>query len=63
MISPELLKRYPLFGSLSDEHLKSLASIAEEQSWEAGETIFEIGLPAENLYLLMEGSVDLFYHS
>jgi CRP-like cAMP-binding protein len=61
MISPELLKRYPLFGSLSDEQLQSLASIAEEQSWEVGETIFEIGSPAENLYLLMEGSIDLFY--
>jgi CRP-like cAMP-binding protein len=61
MISPELLKRYPLFGSLSDEQLKSLASIAKEQSWEAGEVIFEIGSSAENLYLLMEGSVDLFY--
>jgi CRP-like cAMP-binding protein len=61
MISPELLKRYPLFGSLSDEQLQSLASIAEEQSWEAGETIFEIGSPAENMYLLMEGSIDLFY--
>lgn len=61
MISPELLKRYPLFGSLSDEQLQSLASIAEEKSWEAGETIFEIGSPAENLFLLMEGSIDLFY--
>jgi CRP-like cAMP-binding protein len=61
MISPELLKRYRLFGSLSDEHLKSLASIAKEQNWEAGEMIFEIGTPAENLYLLMDGSVDLYY--
>jgi CRP-like cAMP-binding protein len=61
MISPELLKRYPLFGSLSDEQLQSLASIAREESWEAGERIFEIGSTAENFYLLMEGLVDLFY--
>lgn len=62
MISPELLKRYPLFGSLKDGQLQSIASISEELEWEAGETIFEIGTAADNLYLLMEGSIDLFYH-
>ncbi len=62
MISPELLRRYKLFGSLSEEQLQSLASIAEEAEWEAGDVIFEIDAPAEWLYLLMEGSVDLFYH-
>ena len=63
MISPELLRRYELFGSLSDEQLQSLASISEEVEWEAGEVIFEIDAPADTLYLLMEGSVDLFYRS
>ena len=62
MISPELLKRYPLFGSLSDEQLQSIASIGEEHVWQAGEMIFDIGETAENLYLLIEGSIDLFYH-
>jgi len=62
MISPELLRRYKLFGSLSEEQLHSLVSIAEEADWEAGETIFEIDSKADSLYLLMEGSVDLFYH-
>lgn len=62
MISPELLKRYPLFGSLSDEQLQSLAGIAVEEEWETDEKIFEIGSAAENLYLLMDGSINLFYH-
>ncbi|GMR09338.1 MAG: hypothetical protein BMS9Abin28_0156 [Anaerolineae bacterium] len=62
MISHELLRRYKLFGSLSEGQLQSLASIAEEVDWEAGDVIFEIEAPAEWLYLLMEGSVDLFYH-
>ncbi len=61
MISPELLKRYPLFGSLSDEQLQSIASIAEEKVWQEGEAVFEIGSTAESLYLLIEGSIDLFY--
>jgi len=61
MISPELLRRYPLFGSLSEEQLQSIASIAHEIEWEAGETVFELGSQADSLYLLMEGSVNLFY--
>lgn len=63
MISPELLRRYPLFGSLSDEQLKSLALLAKEIAWETGQTIFEIGANADSLYLLMEGSIDLYYRS
>lgn len=63
MISPELLRRYELFGSLSDEQLQSLASISKEESWEAGEVIFEIDGAADSLYLLMDGSIDLFYRS
>ena len=31
MISPEVLRRYQLFGSLSDEHLQQIASIAKEE--------------------------------
>jgi hypothetical protein len=40
MISPEMLKRYPFFGQLSDGHIKALAAIAEEVTWESGEAIF-----------------------
>ena len=63
MISPEVLRRYQLFGSLSDEQLQAIASIAKEEEWAAGEVIFEIDGPADALYLLMEGSIDLFYRS
>ncbi len=63
MISPELLRRYELFGLFREDQIQSLASITEEASWEAGEVIFEIDAAADTLYLLMEGSVDLFYRS
>jgi CRP-like cAMP-binding protein len=63
MISPELLRRYELFGSLSDEQLQSLATIAKEVEWEASETIFEIEAAADSLYMLREGSIDLFFRS
>jgi CRP-like cAMP-binding protein len=63
MISPELLRRYPFFGNLSEVQLKSVAMIAEEVSWEKGVTIIEECEPADNFFLLLEGDVDLYYRS
>lgn len=61
MISPELLRRYPYFGAVSEDALKSVAMISEEISFPAGEQMFAEDDPAENLFLLMEGEVDLQY--
>ena len=63
MISPELLRRYPFFGNLSDAQLKSIAMIAEEVSWEKGVTVVEECEPADYFFLLLEGDVDLYYRS
>jgi CRP/FNR family cyclic AMP-dependent transcriptional regulator len=61
MISPELLRRYPFFSFLSDVQRKAIAMIAEETAFESGTVIFEEGDPADDLYLLLEGSVDLYF--
>ena len=61
MISPELLRRYPFFSFLDDNHLKAVAMIAEEENHPAGIDILKSGEPADAFYLLMRGSVDLFY--
>lgn len=63
MISPEVLRRYPFFGLLNDGQLKALALIAEAVTWEAGQCVFEFGDPADALYLLTEGAVDLYERS
>ena len=61
MISPELLRRYPFFGLLYDDQLKKIAMISEDESHDQGYTIFHEGKPAEALFLLISGSVDLYY--
>jgi CRP-like cAMP-binding protein len=63
MVSPELLRRYPFFGGLTDEQLKMLSLIATEESIDKGATIFEECAQADKLFLLSEGSVDLYYRS
>jgi len=61
MISPELLRRYPFFAPFTSEQLKQIAMISEEATASAGEILFEECQPADSLYLLIEGSIDLFY--
>jgi CRP-like cAMP-binding protein len=61
MISPEVLRRYPFFGSLSDAQIKALAMIAEEKSIAKGAVIFKEGAPAEAFYLLIDGGVSLYF--
>jgi len=61
MISPELLRRYPFFGTLSDAELKLIAMITNEAGFPQGAILFQEGQPADMLYFLVEGSVALYY--
>lgn len=63
MVSPELLRRYPFFGSLDSNQLKSIAMLAGVVEYQKGEKIFEECGEADSLYLLIDGSVELFYRS
>ena len=63
MVSPELLRRYPFFGDLTDAQLKSIAMISEEVEVPEVTHLFSEGHSADHLYLLMNGSVDLTFTS
>ena len=63
MISPELLRRYPFFSSLSEVQLAEIAMISEEVDCKNGETLLIENQPANTLYLLINGSVDLIIKS
>lgn len=61
MTSPELLQRYSFFASLTDEQLKAIALIGEEKSFPQDSILFKENTAANNLMLLLEGAVNLFY--
>ena len=63
MISPETLRRYPFFGSLDFNQLNEIAKISNTVTFAKGEMIFEECNPADSLYLVLEGLVDLYYRS
>ena len=61
MVSPELLKRFPFFFAFNEAELILIAMIADQEEVEQGTVLFEETQPATTLFLLQEGSVELFY--
>jgi CRP-like cAMP-binding protein len=61
MISPELLRRYPFFGTLTADQLKQIANMSDEVSLASGITILQEGKSAQDIYILIEGAVDVFF--
>jgi len=61
MISPELLRRYPYFAGVGDEVLKEVAMIADEVHVPAGARMFSTGDPANYLYIIISGEVNIQY--
>lgn len=59
MVTPEMLRQYAHFARLDPQSLQKLAVIADEQTVPAGQTIFAESDPAEYLYLIVRGEVNL----
>lgn len=61
MISPEILRRFPFFGAFTDSQIKSLAMISELTDLEKGATLFHEGQPADDLFILITGALDIVH--
>lgn len=61
MVSSELLRRFPLFQDASELSLRQLGMAAEEVSYDVGDLMFQDDAPANVLFLLLEGDVDIQY--
>jgi CRP/FNR family cyclic AMP-dependent transcriptional regulator len=63
MVSPELLRRFPFFSGLTDEEIKSIAMVSDEERHEADTFIFREGDKAQKMYVLIEGTVDIMVNT
>jgi CRP-like cAMP-binding protein len=59
MISPETLRRFPLFARQDADMLKQIAMLADEISADPGHPLFFEGEVAKKLFLISEGAVVL----
>lgn len=59
MISPELLKWYPLFAELSPYLVNEISLLSNEIEIAKGEWLFYEEAPADKFYIVIEGSISL----
>lgn len=53
------LRTFPLLSRLSDGELSSLAAVMQEKRFAAGTEILREGAPGDEMFLLIEGAVDV----
>jgi len=58
IVAPNALKMAELFAGVSDATLERLIGIAVSETFEAGATLYSIGDPAEDIYVLESGRVN-----
>lgn len=55
------IQRLPVFTSLREEHIKSLKTLIETITCEAGEAVIRQDSPAEYFYIILKGKVQISY--
>jgi len=60
MVAPGILREFAFFADLDEAEVNSLAAIARKIAFERGDLVCREGDPADMLYLLMDGWVDVF---
>jgi len=63
MEKKDLVKKIPLFSSLTDDDIDKTAECLKEEVFDKGEYIFMEGDPAEWLYIVKSGEVRIMKHS
>jgi len=56
----DVLKRCSLVRDLNDEQLKTIANLANEETYEVGELLVKQGRTAEKLFLIEDGLVGIY---
>ena len=62
MITAEALHSCELFTGLSDEEVEQVAAIAAVETYQAGQEIFAERQPADRLFILSSGRVQMHIH-
>lgn len=61
MVATSELKDLSFFDGFSESELSALASIGTRSQAAEGETLFEAGAPAKNIYILRSGMILLCF--
>lgn len=60
MVSPEILRRFPISAGLTNDQIAILSKLAEQVSVKEEEVIIHEGNELDKLYLVLKGAVAIF---
>jgi CRP-like cAMP-binding protein len=60
MISPEVIRRFPIFAKLGNEQIDTLAKLADQTPADPGDVLFKEGDKLDKFYLVAKGAVAIF---
>ncbi len=60
-VDPGLLKEFPCFGELDEAKQQSIAEFSTAECFPEGYVFFREGEPAQHVYLLAKGDVEVLY--
>ena len=63
MVDPELIAKFSNFSDFTDDEIKAMSILANEEHYEAGQFIFYEGDEATKMYLLLQGHVEMMVNT
>lgn len=54
------LRQVPVFDGLSDKELDEIEKLTHERKYQAGEHVFKNKAPAEGMFIIISGSVEIY---
>lgn len=54
------LRGVPVFDGLSDNELAEIEKLTHERLYHSGEHVFKVNAPAEGMYIIMSGSIEIY---
>ena len=63
MVETEIIARFANFSDFTDDEIKAMAILANEEHYEPGQFIFHEGGEANKMYLLLQGQVEMMMNT
>ncbi len=63
MVDPEIIRRFANFSDFTDDEIKAMSILANEEHYDPGQFIFYEGEEADKMYLLLQGHVEMMMNT
>ncbi len=63
MVDPQIIAKFSNFSDFTDDEIKAMSILGDEEHYEAGQFIFYEGGEATKMYLLLQGHVEMMMNT